>query len=331
MDGFEHNSGIIVMAATNRVDILDPALLRPGRFDRQIIVNYPDVKGREEILKVHAKNKPLAADVNLAKLARRTPYFTGADLANILNEAAILTARAGKEEITMREMDEAVMRVSAGPEKRSHKITEKDRKMTAYHEAGHAVVSYFLPDGDKVHEISIVPRGMAGGYTAYLPEETNYMSSAHLKARITSALAGYCAERMVFGDVTTGPNSDLKSATNTARRMVTEFGMSDAVGPIFLGGDHEVFLGRDFSQSHANYSQEVAALIDSEIKKLLDDGMAQCEAIFKEHMPKMERLVEILLDREKVDGDEFAAVMEGRPLPGEKTEEQPAEAAKTEE
>ncbi|MBE5765609.1 MAG: ATP-dependent zinc metalloprotease FtsH [Clostridiales bacterium] len=331
MDGFEHNSGIIVMAATNRVDILDPALLRPGRFDRQIIVNYPDVKGREEILKVHAKNKPLAADVNLAKLARRTPYFTGADLANILNEAAILTARAGKEEITMREMDEAVMRVSAGPEKRSHKITEKDRKMTAYHEAGHAVVSYFLPDGDKVHEISIVPRGMAGGYTAYLPEETNYMSSAHLKARITSALAGYCAERMVFGDVTTGPNSDLKSATNTARRMVTEFGMSDAVGPIFLGGDHEVFLGRDFSQSHANYSQEVAALIDSEIKKLLDDGMAQCEAIFKEHMPKMERLVEILLDREKVDGDEFAAVMEGRPLPGEKTEEQPAEEAKTEE
>ena len=331
MDGFEHNSGIIVMAATNRVDILDPALLRPGRFDRQIIVNYPDVKGREEILKVHAKNKPLAADVNLAKLARRTPYFTGADLANILNEAAILTARAGKEEITMREMDEAVMRVSAGPEKRSHKITEKDRKMTAYHEAGHAVVSYFLPDGDKVHEISIVPRGMAGGYTAYLPEETNYMSSAHLKARITSALAGYCAERLVFGDVTTGPNSDLKSATNTARRMVTEFGMSDAVGPIFLGGDHEVFLGRDFSQSHANYSQEVAALIDSEIKKLLDDGMAQCEAIFKEHMPKMERLVEILLDREKVDGDEFAAVMEGRPLPGEKTEEQPAEEAKTEE
>ena len=203
--------------------------------------------------------------------------------------------------------------------------------MTAYHEAGHAVVSYFLPDGDKVHEISIVPRGMAGGYTAYLPEETNYMSSAHLKARITSALAGYCAERLVFGDVTTGPNSDLKSATNTARRMVTEFGMSDAVGPIFLGGDHEVFLGRDFSQSHANYSQEVAALIDSEIKKLLDDGMAQCEAIFKEHMPKMERLVEILLDREKVDGDEFAAVMEGRPLPGEKTEEQSAEEAKTEE
>lgn len=215
----------------------------------------------------------------------------------------------------MREMDEAVMRVAAGPEKRSHRITEKDRRMTAYHEAGHAVVSYFLPDGDSVHEISIVPRGMAGGYTAYLPEETNYMSSARLKARIASTLAGYCAEKLVFGDVTTGPNSDLKSATNTARRMVTEFGMSDVVGPVFLGGDHEVFLGRDFSQAHANYSEEVAARVDSEIRRLLEEGMAQCYAIFKDHMRELETLVEILLEREKVDNDEFTAVMEGRALP----------------
>lgn len=315
MDGFQHNQGIIVMAATNRADILDPALLRPGRFDRQVTVNYPDVKGREEILKLHAKGKPLGKDVNLEKLARRTPFFTGADLENILNEAAILTARAGRKEITMREMDEAVMRVAAGPEKRSHRITEKDRRMTAYHEAGHAVVSYFLPDGDSVHEISIVPRGMAGGYTAYLPEETNYMSSARLKARIASTLAGYCAEKLVFGDVTTGPNSDLKSATNTARRMVTEFGMSDVVGPVFLGGDHEVFLGRDFSQAHANYSEEVAARVDSEIRRLLEEGMAQCYAIFKDHMRELEALVEILLEREKVDNDEFTAVMEGRALP----------------
>ena len=315
MDGFQHNQGIIVMAATNRADILDPALLRPGRFDRQVTVNYPDVKGREEILKLHAKGKPLGKDVNLEKLARRTPFFTGADLENILNEAAILTARAGRKEITMREMDEAVMRVAAGPEKRSHRITEKDRRMTAYHEAGHAVVSYFLPDGDSVHELSIVPRGMAGGYTAYLPEETNYMSSARLKARIASTLAGYCAEKLVFGDVTTGPNSDLKSATNTARRMVTEFGMSDVVGPVFLGGDHEVFLGRDFSQAHANYSEEVAARVDSEIRRLLEEGMAQCYAIFKDHMRELEALVEILLEREKVDNDEFTAVMEGRALP----------------
>ena len=237
MDGFTHNQGVIVMAATNRADILDPALLRPGRFDRRIVVNYPDVKGREEILKVHSRGKPLAKDVDLKVLARRTPYFTGADLENVMNEAAILTARAGGREITMTTIEEAVTRVMSGPEKRSRKVTEKDRRLTAYHEGGHAVVSYYIPECDNVHEVTIIPRGQAGGYTMYLPgEETSYRTANYLSARIASAMGGRVAEQLVLGEISTGASSDIKQATEIARSMVTEYGMSAAVGPIFLGG-----------------------------------------------------------------------------------------------
>ena len=312
MDGFTANEGIIVMAATNRSDILDPALLRPGRFDRQIVVNYPDMQGREEILKIHSRVKPLADDVDLGVLARRTPYCTGADLENIMNEAAILTARAHKDKIEMATIEEAISRVSAGPEKKSHRITDKDKKLVSYHEAGHAIVSYYIPECDKVHEISIIPRGRAAGYTMYLPEdETSHVSSRKLVAMMTSLLGGHCAEELAIGDVSTGSTSDLKRATDIARSMVTEYGMSKKLGPMFLGGDQEVFLGRNFNQTHSNFSEEVSALIDNEMREMLESCYAHAASLLTEHRDKLDRLAEILMDREKVDHDQFVAVMEG--------------------
>ena len=311
MDGFTANQGIIVMAATNRADILDPALLRPGRFDRQITVSYPDVKGREDILKIHAKGKPLAADVDLSVIARRTPYFTGADLENVLNEAAILTARANGREIAMATIEEAITRVSAGPEKKSHKVTEKDKYLVAYHEAGHAVVMHYIPECDRVHEVSIIPRGKgAGGYTMWLPdEETSYISSNRLKASIAGSLGGHCAEKLVLGDVSTGSSSDLKKATQTARAMVTEYGMSGKLGPMFLGEEHEVFLGRDFSQTGSNVSDEVSRAIDEEVHGLLEAGYDRAMTILTEHRDKLDAVARALQEKEKLDQAEFEAIM----------------------
>ena len=312
MDGFGSNDGVIVMAATNRRDILDPALLRPGRFDRQIYVNVPDVGGREAILRVHARDKQLSDDVDLRTVARATAGFTGADLENIMNEAAILTARAHKDKIEMATIEEAISRVSAGPEKKSHRITDKDKKLVSYHEAGHAIVSYYIPECDKVHEISIIPRGRAAGYTMYLPEdETSHVSSRKLVAMMTSLLGGHCAEELAIGDVSTGSTSDLKRATDIARSMVTEYGMSKKLGPMFLGGDQEVFLGRNFNQTHSNFSEEVSALIDNEMREMLESCYAHAASLLTEHRDKLDRLAEILMDREKVDHDQFVAVMEG--------------------
>ena len=316
MDGFTHNQGVIVMAATNRSDILDPALLRPGRFDRRIVVNYPDVKGREEILKVHSRGKPLAKDVDLKVLARRTPYFTGADLENVMNEAAILTARTSGREITMTVIEEAINRVMAGPEKRSRRVTEKDRRLVAYHEGGHALVSYYIPECDNVHEVTIIPRGQAGGYTMYLPEEeTGYRTANYLAASIASAMGGRVAEQLVLGEISTGASGDIKQATEIARSMVTEYGMSSTVGPIFLGDEQEVFLGKSFSQQRMGFSEEVNSAIDREVHRLIDEGYKRAEAILTEHMDKLHALAEVLLEREKLDADEFKTFMETGVVP----------------
>ena len=317
MDGFTHNEGVIVMAATNRSDILDPALLRPGRFDRRIVVNYPDVLGREEILKVHSRNKPLAQDVDLKVLARRTPYFTGADLMNVMNEAALLTARRGESKITMPIIEEAITRVMAGPEKKSRKVTEQDRKLVAYHEGGHAIVAHYIPECDDVHEITTIPRGSAGGYTMYLPqEEFHYVTTARMKAQMASAMGGRVAEQLVFGDVTTGASSDIKQATEIARGMVTEYGMSAKLGPVFLGTEHEVFLGRAFSQQNSGFSEMVNTDIDSEVHALLQEAYDRAEAILSEHIDQLHGLAKILMDKEKIDRTEFLAFMEGRNADG---------------
>ena len=325
MDGFTHNEGVIVMAATNRSDILDPALLRPGRFDRRVVVNYPDVKGREEILKVHSKGKPLAKDVDLKILARRTPYFTGADLMNVMNEAALLTARNNRTEIDMRTIEEAITRVVAGPEKRSKQVTDKDRKLVAYHEAGHALVSYYIPECDKVHEITTIPRGEAGGYTMYLPkEEINYVTSAKLRGRIASLMGGRVAEALVLGDISTGASSDIKNATEIARGMVTEYGMSEKLGPVFLGTEHEVFLGKNFAQQNSSFSEEVNTLIDEEVHALVEDGYRRSERILTEHMDQLHGLAKLLIDREKLDFEQFDRFMKDGVLP-EDAPEAPAQ------
>jgi len=335
MDGFSHNEGVIVMAATNRADILDPALLRPGRFDRQITVNYPDVKGREEILKVLARNKPLAADVDLKVLARRTPYFTGADLENVLNEGAILTARAHEKTITMKSLEEAITRVSVGPEKKSRKVSEADKKIVCYHEAGHAIVAYRIPECDRVHEVSIIPRGQAAGYTMHLPdEETHMISSKRLRAQIADLLGGHCAESLVMGDVCTGSTSDLKRATQIARAMVTEYGMSAKLGPVFLGEEHEVFLGRDFAQTRSNVSDAVTKTVDDEVHDLLAGGYQRARDILTADIDKLHALAEMLAEHEKVDGTQFADLMEGREVVfagAEKAEEIKAEEPAAEE
>ena len=315
MDGFTANQGVIVLAATNRPDILDHALLRPGRFDRQVTVNYPDVKGREEILKVHSKGKPLGEDVSLAVLARRTPYMTGADLENVMNEAAILAARRNAKVITMRELEEAITRVQVGPEKKSRVITEKDKELVAFHEAGHAVLAYVLPGCDAVHEVSIIPRGGAGGYTMTMPdEEKHYVSGARLRDQIVELLGGHVAEKIVLGDVSTGSTSDLSRASELARKMITEYGMNDEIGPVYLGGDQEVFVGRDFGPAR-NYSEELAARVDEQLEKTLHAALDRATQLLNENREKLDRIARELINREKLDKEEFAALMRGEELP----------------
>ncbi len=315
MDGFGANEGIIMIAATNRPDILDHALMRPGRFDRQIVVNAPDMQGREDILKVHAKGKPLAPDVDLAVIAKSTAGFTGADLENLLNEAALLAARRGLRAVTMAEIEEATVKVVVGTEKRSHVMTEKEKRLTAYHEAGHAVVTYFCPTQDPVHQISVIPRGMAGGYTMSLPQEDrSYKCRGEMLEDIQVLLGGRVAEALTLEDISTGASNDIERATEIARRMVTKYGMSDKLGPIVYGqaDGNEVFLGRDFGHTR-NYSEEVAARIDDEVFRLLTEGYAETEKLLTEHMDKLREVAERLVGEEKMDGDTFRAIMEGTP------------------
>ena len=311
MDGFGANEGVIVMAATNRPDILDKALLRPGRFDRQITVNYPDVKGREEILRVHSRGKPLGPDVNLATIAKSTSGFTGADLENLLNEAALLAVRHGKKAITQEEIEEATIKVVMGTEKKSHKLREKDKMVTSYHEAGHAIVSYFLPTQDPVHQISIIPRGMAAGYTMYLPtEEKGHTSKNQILEQICSLLGGRAAEQLTQDDVCTGASNDIQRATELARKMVTRFGMSDKLGLVVYGDDNnEVFLGRDFS-STPNYSEKTAATIDDEIESVVMKQYQKALELLQGAMPKLHDVAKVLYEKEKISGEEFREIME---------------------
>ncbi len=311
MDGFGANAGIIVIAATNRADILDPALLRPGRFDRQVYVGRPDQKGREEILKVHARGKKFAADVNFENIAKGTIGFTGADIENLLNEAALLAARRNKAEIGQGEIEESIMKVVAGPEKKSRKVVEKERRLTAFHEAGHAVVARFLETADPVHEISIVPRGRAGGYTLHLPQEDlSYATKNVMFEEIVSLLGGRVSEKLYLDDISTGASNDIQRASGIAREMVTKYGMSDKIGPILYGSDsNEVFLGRDFA-TQRDYSEHVAAMIDEEIKAMIDSAYAKAEEILKEHEAEVRATAEALLEKDRLSGEEFAALFE---------------------
>ncbi len=317
MDGFSANEGVIILAATNRKDILDPALLRPGRFDRQITVSYPDVRGREAILRVHAREKPLAEDVDLSVIAKRTPYFSGADLENIMNEAAILCAREGKDKITAKHLHNAIERVQMGPEKKSHIVTEEDKRLVACHEAGHAIVGELLPGCDDVHLVTIMPRGGSGGHTLLLPErESDFTKRSQLLDNVAMALGGYAAECIVLGDVSTGASSDLQQATDICRRMITQYGMSDDMGPIYLGSDHdEVFLARDYGQMSRTYSEEVAARIDQEVQKKMTQALDRAKAILQENREKLDTLIELLIERETIDRTEFLLFMQGRLLP----------------
>lgn len=315
MDGFAENSGIIVIAATNRPDILDPALLRPGRFDRQISVGMPDVKGREEILRVHCKGKPLGNDINIAVIARRTPGFSGADLANLVNEAALLAARKRKTVINMEEMEEASERVIAGPEKKSKVVSPKEKKLTSYHEAGHAVAAYYCPTSDPVHKISIIPRGRAGGYTLMLPEEDrNYITKSHMEEEIIVFLGGRIAEELVLKDVSTGAQNDLERASETVRKMIMKYGMSKELGALTFGHDDgQVFLGRELGQNRG-YSEEVAAAIDREARKMMDHAYARCTEILSEHIDQLHIIAKVLYEKETVEADEFMDLMNGRTL-----------------
>ncbi len=318
MDGFGANEGVIVIAATNRPDILDPALLRPGRFDRQVTVNYPDTKGRVAILKVHAKGKPIAPDVDFESIAHATVGFTGADLENLLNEAALLAARTGKKAITMAEIDEAALKVEVGSEKKSHKMNEKAKRLTAYHEAGHAVSNFYLDHVDPVHQISIIPRGMAGGYTLHRPtEDKNYTSKNEMLDSLVGLLGGRVAEALVIGDVSTGASNDIERATEIARSMVTKYGMSDKLGPIAFGDQsNEVFLGKDFNHVR-NYSESVASQIDEEIERIVKDAYSRTKEILSEHIDKLHAVAKALLKEEKIDGKEFEAIMKGEQQPAE--------------
>ena len=311
MDGFGSNEGVVVMAATNRQDILDPALLRPGRFDRQVYVGYPDIRGREAILKVHARNKPLGDDVSLAELAKGTGGFTGADLENLMNEAALLAARKHRRFIGMKELNEAVIKVIAGPEKKSRVVIDRERRLTAYHEAGHAIVIHDLPTQDPVHEITIIPRGMAGGMTISLPQEdVTFQSRRELTERIAVCLGGRAAEQLALGDISTGAGSDLQKASAIARNMVTRYGMSDRLGNVvFDSGHDEVFIGRSMAQTK-NYSEEVAALIDEEVKALVDGAYARCQAILTQRRHELDVVAEYLLQYENMDAKTFARVFE---------------------
>ena len=309
MDGFSANEGVIVLAATNRPDVLDKALLRPGRFDRQIVVSSPDVKAREQILEVHSRKKKLSIDVDLKTIAKNTSGFSGADLENVLNEAALLAARRNLREIGMQEIEDAMVKVTMGPEKRTRVRSDKEQKLVAYHEAGHAVVSRFLPTQDPVHQISIVPRGMAGGYTMYRPtEDKSFMSRTEMVENIVSLLGGRVAEKLILDDISTGASNDIERATKIARAMVTKYGMSDRVGTITLGqNQEEVFLGRDFAQSK-EYSEETAGIIDEEVKSIIDFAYQKAEDILKEHIDKLHNVAGVLLEKEKIDGDEFDAI-----------------------
>lgn len=312
MDGFEDNDSVIVMAATNRRDILDPALLRPGRFDRQILVGYPDVKGREAILKVHTRNKPLAPDVDLETIAKSTVGFTGADLENLVNEASLIAARKNKKAITKDELEEASIKVVAGPEKKSKVITEDEKKLTAYHEGGHALCTYYSKSQDKVHQVSIIPRGQAGGFTMSLPvKDKSYVSKNEMYENIVVLLGGRVAEKLILDDISTGASNDLERATSTARNMVTRYGFSDNLGPVVYGqGDHEVFLGRDYTNT-PSYSDNVAAEIDNEIRTLIESAFTDAEKILNEHMDKLHVVAKYLMKYEKVDGATFEKLMNG--------------------
>ena len=312
MDGFVGTESVIVLAATNRLDILDPALLRPGRFDRQVTMGYPDIKGRFDILNIHAKNKSIAPDVNLENIAKTTVGFTGADLENLLNEAALLTARKNMKAITSVEMDEAMIKVVVGTEKKSHKVSEQDKKLTAYHEAGHAVSAHFLGGQDPVQQVSIIPTGMAGGFTMHMPlEDKMYRSKKKMEEEIVTLLGGRVAESLVLDDISTGASNDIQRATEIARGMVTKYGMSDNLGPITFGSDEqEVFLGKDYGTVR-NYSEEIAKEIDQEIKNIVTAGYKRCEDILKENMDKLHILAEYLVKNEKIDGDDFLKLMNG--------------------
>ena len=325
MDGFDVNEGIIILAATNRPDILDPALLRPGRFDRQITVNFPDVKGREEILQVHVKGKPLHKEIDLKVLARRTPGFTGADLENLVNEAALLAARRNRKNITMSEMEEAIDRVIAGTEKRSKVISDFEKNIVAFHESGHALVGYLLPHTDPVHKVSIIPRGRAGGYTLMLPEEDRYyMTRSELLARVATLLAGRVAEQVVFNEISTGAQNDLERATAIVRQMIMEYGMSDELGPITFGRKHDqIFLGRDLARDR-DFSEEISRSIDKEIRRTVDKAYHMAEDVIVNNREKLERLAAALLEKETIDAEEIETLIEGKTLEESPKESQPA-------
>lgn len=331
MDGFGANEGVIMIAATNRPDILDPALMRPGRFDRQVMVGYPDVRGREDILRVHAKGKPLAPDVDLSTIAKSTAGFTGADLENLLNEAALLAARKDHKSITMEEIEEATIKVVVGTEKKSRVMTNKEKKLTAYHEAGHAIATYFCDSQDPVHQISIIPRGMAGGYTMHLPtEDKSYQSRNEMREELIVLLGGRVAEALVLDDISTGASNDIERATKIVRAMVTKYGMSDRLGPITYGADSSnPFLGKEMGHV-SNYSEETAAEIDEEIKSIICDAYDKTKKVLSEHIDLLHRLAGVLFEREKLDADEFLDVMNGKLLPSAQTAAAgiiPAEAA----
>ncbi len=310
MDGFTENDSIIVMAATNRRDILDPALLRPGRFDRQIVVNYPDIKGREEILKVHTRNKNIGPDVDLKTIAATTAGFTGADLENLVNEAALLAARANRKAITKRDIEEATIKVVAGPEKKSKVVTPEEKRLTAYHESGHAITTYFCKSQDKVHQVSIIPRGMAGGFTMHVPEkDRSFVSKTYMEEEIIVLLGGRVAEKLILDDISTGASNDIERATTVARNMVTRYGFSEKLGPILYGHENqEVFLGRDYSQGR-NYSENVAAEIDGEIRELIETGYEKAKEILTQHGDLLERCAQFLMRHEKIDGADFYKLM----------------------
>ena len=339
MDGFTENDSIIVMAATNRRDILDPALLRPGRFDRQIVVNYPDIKGREEILKVHTRNKNIGPDVDLKTIAATTAGFTGADLENLVNEAALLAARANRRAITKADIEEATIKVVAGPEKKSKVVTPEEKKLTAYHESGHAITTYFCKSQDKVHQVSIIPRGMAGGFTMHVPEkDRSFVSKTYMEEEIIVLLGGRVAEKLILDDISTGASNDIERATSVARNMVTRYGFSEKLGPILYGHENqEVFLGRDYSQGR-NYSENVAAEIDGEIRELIETGYEKAKEILTEHGELLERCAQYLMKHEKIDGPDFYKLMadeidiDGNPKkkPEDIAETAPSEETKTE-
>ena len=334
MDGFATHESIIVMAATNRPDILDPALLRPGRFDRQIVVGSPDVKAREEILNLHAKNKPFVEGIDFKVIAKNTAGFSGADLENMINEAALLAARKNKTKIDLDDVEAAMVKVMMGPEKKSKVITEKEKKLTAYHEAGHAVVARFLPNHDDIHEISIIPRGMAGGYTMYRPtEDKSYVSKAEMKEQIVSLLGGRMAEKLILDDISTGASNDIERATKIAKQMVMKYGMSDTMGPIMYGSSQEeVFLGRDMTTHSKDYSEQTAAEIDKEVKAIIMNAYKSAENILKDNVDKLHAVAKVLIEKEKITGEEFDAIFRGEDILAKvKEEKKKAEEVKAEE